>query len=88
MPHMTAATQLKATTVRRNTKRYDAVLTTSSKYLCSSHNNQYRAVEVDVEWARRELIGQARDVKAKMVDNKNGTFTVSFHSRRWYTITP
>lgn len=73
-------------TIRRNSKRYTSVLSEGSKFTVYTLDNEFRGRVVDLEWAQANLLADARQSRATMSDNKDGTFTVSWHSNRWYRI--
>jgi hypothetical protein len=74
-------------TIRRNSKKYNAVLTTGTRYVVHNLDNNFVGRVVDLDWARANLLADAKRARATMVDNQDGTFTVSWHSNRWYKIT-
>jgi hypothetical protein len=72
-------------TVRRNTKRFAAIFAQATRGAYSSLSNEFCATDAPIEHIR----GLAAEVirrDAKVRDNRDGTFTVSFHSNEWVDI--
>lgn len=73
-------------TIRRNSKVYNTVLSNAETYTVYTLSNEFRGRVVDVEWARENLLTDAKRSKATMSQRADGTFFVSWNSNRWYRV--